>query len=308
MARYKVTVVGAGNVGSTTAQLIVQKGLADCMLIDILEGMPQGKALDLSQTAPIGGSDCRIEGSNDYAAMKDSDLVVITAGLPRKPGMSREDLIQKNSEIVRGVSQHIKKAAPKAIVIVVSNPLDIMTGLVASETGFDSKRIIGMAGVLDAARFRTFIADRLKVSAKEVSAMVLGGHGDLMVPLDRFATVSGIPLRTFLKPEEIKALVDRTRNGGAEIVGLLKKGSAYYAPASSIVVMVESILQDERQLLPCCVRLEGQYGLKDVFCGVPVILSRQGVEKILELDLDKQELEDLHRSAEVVRKGMEAVV
>jgi malate dehydrogenase len=306
MSRNKVTVVGAGHVGATTAHQVVLRGLADCVLVDIVEGMPQGKALDLNEAAPLDGYDYRLTGANDYKAMEGSDAVVVTAGLPRKPGMSREDLVQKNTRIVSGIAEQITKHAPKAIVIIVSNPLDIMTHLAWSVTGFDKHRIMGMAGVLDSARLRYFIAERLKVSVKEVSAMVLGGHGDLMVPLVRFATVSGVPLSSFLKPDEIASLVERTRQGGAEIVKLLKQGSAYYAPAASAAVMVESILQDQHQLLPCCVSLSGQYGLKDVFCGVPVKLGRRGVEEIVELDLNSDELSMLKKSADAVRKGIEA--
>ncbi|MBI2870291.1 MAG: malate dehydrogenase [Candidatus Omnitrophica bacterium] len=304
MSRRKVAVIGSGNVGATTAQLIVQKGLADCVMIDIIEGMPQGKALDLSQSTPLEGADVRVEGSNDFARMEGCDIVVITAGLARTPGMSREDLAAKNNQIVRGVAQKIKQVAPRSIVIVVSNPLDIMTSIVWRETSRDDRRVMGMAGVLDSARFRFFIAQKLGVSVKEVSAMVLGGHGDLMVPLERFATVSGIPIHSFLSPKEIAPLIERTRDGGAEVVKLLKQGSAFYAPAASVAIMVESILKDEKQLLPCCVRVNGEYGLKDVFCGVPVILGREGVERIVELDLTQEELAALHKSAESVRKGM----
>jgi len=294
-------------VGATTAQRLAEKQLGDIVLTDIVEGMPQGKALDLMEAAPVEGYDATITGTDDIADIAGADLVVITAGLPRKPGMSRDDLLQKNAAIVGGLANAVGKHAPGAIVIVVTNPLDVMTHLVYRRTGFDSRRVMGMAGVLDSARFRAFIAMELGVSIKDVQAMVLGGHGDSMVPLPRYSTVSGVPITEMMSPERIAALVDRTRKGGAEIVALLKQGSAYYAPSAAVACMVESIIRDRKRILPAAVHLGGQYGLTDVFAGVPVKLGSDGVEEIIELELTDEELAALHESAEQVRKLVEKI-
>jgi malate dehydrogenase len=302
--RPKITVVGAGQVGATLAHRIADQGLGDVVLVDVIEGMPQGKALDLEEASPIVGADCTLTGSNDYGPMEGSDLVVVTAGLARKPGMSRDDLLFKNAEIVRGVAENVKQRAPSAIVVVVSNPLDVMTQLSESVTGFGRKRVAGMAGVLDQARFSLFIARELGVSVQDVRAMVLGGHGDDMVPLPRYSTVSGIPITDLLPRDRIDALIQRTRNGGAEIVSLLKTGSAYYAPAAAILAMVRAIVRDERRILPCCTYLDGEYGLRGVFVGVPVILGAGGVERVLELRLEEAEMRALHSSAEHVRESV----
>jgi malate dehydrogenase len=302
MARPKVTVVGAGNVGATAAQYIVERELADVVLTDVVDGLPQGKALDLLQAGPVHGYDCRIVGANDYEATAGSDIVVITAGLARKPGMSRDDLLLKNAEIVGGVVTETARRSPTAILIVVTNPLDAMAQLALRRSGFPKQRVIGMAGVLDSARFRTFIAQELDVSVENVTAFVLGGHGDTMVPLPRYSTVAGIPITELLSKDRLEALVTRTANGGAEIVGLLKTGSAYYAPAASVVEMVEAILRDKKKVLPCTVYLEGEYGVKGLFVGVPVKLGRRGIEQILEITLSPDESAALHRSAAAVRE------
>lgn len=295
--RPKITVVGGGFVGSTTAQRLVEKELGDVVLHDIVEGMPQGKALDMMQSACLEEFDCRIRGTNDPADYKDSDIVVITSGLPRQPGMSRDDLLLKNAEIVGGVADNVKKYAPNAILIVVSNPLDVMTYLAAARTGLPKNKVLGMAGVLDSARFRCFIAMELGVSQRDVEAMVLGGHGDDMVPLARYSTVSGISIEALLPKEKIEAMIVRTRNGGAEIVKLLQKGSAYYAPSSAVVQMAEAILKDAKRVLPCAVWCTGQYGIKEQFVGVPCRLGRSGVEEIIELKLTPEELKQLQDSA-----------
>jgi malate dehydrogenase len=302
--RPKVTVVGAGFVGATLAHRIADTGLGDVVLVDVIPKMPLGKALDLEEASPVVGVDCRLVGANDYGPIEGSDLVVITAGLARKPGMSRDDLLMKNAEIVRSVADNVKSRAPEAFVIVVSNPLDVMTQLVEAVTGFGKKRVIGMAGVLDQARFALFIARELGVSVQDVRAMVLGGHGDDMVPLPRYSTVSGIPITDLMTKERIDALIQRTRTGGAEIVELLGTGSAFYAPAASILAMTKSILRDERRLLPCCTRLEGEYGLRGVYVGVPVILGANGVEKVIELRLEPAESKSLQTSAEHVRESV----
>jgi len=303
MSRPRVTIVGAGNVGATTAQRIGEAELADVMLADIVEGMSQGKALDLAEAAPVLGADAVFSGTCDLAEMKGSDLVVMTAGLPRKPGMSRDDLLRKNAEIVGGVAAAIKTHAPDAIVIVVSNPLDVMTTLMHEITQFPKQRVIGMAGVLDAARFSAFIAMELNVSVKEIRAMVLGGHGDSMVPLPRYTTVSGVPITELISAERIAELVERTRNGGAEIVSLLKTGSAFYAPSAAVASMVSAILRDEKRILPVCTKLEGEYGLEGVFVGAPAKLGSAGVEQVIELELTPEESAALNASAEKVRAG-----
>ena len=308
MARPKLAVIGAGMVGATTAQRLAEKQLGDVVLTDIVEGMPQGKALDMMEAAPVEGYDAHIKGTNDLADIAGSGVVVVTAGLPRKPGMSRDDLLQKNAQIVGSVADSIREYAPDAIVIVVTNPLDVMTCLVCRRTGFHTRRVMGMAGILDSARFRSFIAMELGVSVKDVRTMVLGGHGDSMVPLPRYSTVSGVPITELMTDERIDALVDRTRNGGAEIVGLLKQGSAYYAPSASVACMVESIVRDQKRLLPAAVYLNGQYGLTDVVAGVPVRLGAEGVEEIIELELTDIEMAALHTSAEHVREVTAKVV
>ncbi|MFH1007474.1 MAG: malate dehydrogenase [Candidatus Latescibacterota bacterium] len=301
----KISVIGAGNVGATTVQRLAEQNLAHhLVLIDILEGIPQGKALDMMESAPIGGWDAQIVGSNEYDQAADSDIVVITAGLPRKEGMSRDDLLAKNAAIVGDVTERVSQVAPDAILIVVSNPLDAMAYVALKTSGFDPPRVLGMAGVLDAARFGSFIAQELKVSVRDVSAFVLGGHGDTMVPLPRYSTVAGIPLPDLLPREVLDRLVERTRNGGAEIVGLLKSGSAYYAPSAAVVSMIESIVRDRKRVLPCAVYLQGEYGLRDLFFGVPVKLGRAGAEEIIQISLTAQEREALARSAEHVRASL----
>lgn len=301
MSKPKVAVFGAGNVGATVAQRVVEKELAEVVLLDVVEGLPQGKALDMAEAAPVEGYDAKIVGSNNPTDSAGADLVVITAGIARKPGMSRDDLLATNAKIVGGIADAVRRHAPDAIVIVVTNPLDVMAWLAFERTGFPPERVMGMAGVLDSARFRAFIAMELGVSVKDVEAMVLGGHGDSMVPLPRCATVGGVPLTALLPADRIAALIERTRNGGAEIVALLKTGSAFYAPASATAAMAASILRDERRVLPACVRLDGQYGLRDVFAGVPAVLGAGGVEMIVELELAAGELAALHASAEEVR-------
>ncbi len=302
MDRTKISIIGAGAVGSTTAHLLVLKRLADVVLVDIIEGLPQGKALDLLESCPIEGVDCSVTGSNDYEPTADSDIVIITAGLPRKPGMSRDDLLAKNEQIVGQVVDQVAKHSPRSILIVVSNPLDAMTQLALKRSKFPKQRVVGMAGILDTARFRTFIARELKVSVRDVSAFVLGGHGDSMVPLPRYSTVAGVPITELLSEDRIAALVKRTRKGGAEIVSLLKTGSAYYAPASSIVAMVEAIVEDRKRILPCCAYLEGEYGIEGLCVGVPVKLGRGGVEEIVRFDLAPDEQEALRRSADTVKE------
>jgi malate dehydrogenase len=300
--RPKVTVVGAGNVGASVAQYTVEKELADVVLVDVVEGVPQGKTLDLLQAGPIHRYDCRLTGSNGYDGTEGSDVVVITAGFPRKPGMSRDDLLFKNAEVVRGVTQEVAKRSPGAIIIVVTNPLDAMVQLAWKVSGFPSQRVMGMAGILDSARLRTFIARELEVSVENVTAFVLGGHGDTMVPLPRYSTVAGIPITELLPKERIEALVKRTRDGGAEIVSLLKAGSAFYAPAAATVEMIEAILKDKKKILPCAAYLDGQYGVKGLYVGVPVKLGRQGVEGIFEIKLTAEEQAAFNKSADSVRE------
>jgi malate dehydrogenase len=298
----KVTVVGAGNVGATAAQRLAEKQLCDVVLVDIIEGVPQGKALDLAEAAPIEKHDAHITGANGYDATTGSDIVIITAGIPRKPGMSRDDLISTNAGIVKNVSQEVASRSPEAIVIIVSNPLDAMCHVAFDACGFPKQRVIGMAGVLDSARFRAFISMELNVSVENTHAFVLGGHGDTMVPLPRYSTVAGIPITELLAKDRIEALVDRTRNGGAEIVGLLKTGSAYYAPASAAVEMAESILKDKKKILPCAAYLQGEYGIKDLFIGVPVKLGAKGIEEIIEITLTDEEKKALQKSAAAVQE------
>jgi malate dehydrogenase len=297
---HRVTVVGAGNVGATTAQRLAEKRIADVVLIDIIEGVPQGKALDLAEAAPVEKHDARLIGTNDYGAAAGSDVVIITAGLPRKPGMSRSDLLATNAKIMKQVVEQVKAQAPESILIIVSNPLDAMCHVAFEASGFPPERVVGMAGVLDSARFRRFIADELDVSVENTHAFVLGGHGATMVPLPRFSTVAGIPITELMDAETIERLVHRTRFGGAEIVELLGTGSAFYAPSSAAVEMCQAILFDQKKILPCAALLQGQYGFNDLFIGVPVKLGRAGVEQIIEIELLPDEAGALKNSAEAV--------
>jgi malate dehydrogenase len=301
MARHKVTVIGAGNVGATTAQRILEAGLADVVLVDIVEGLPQGKGLDLAEAAPVVGHDATITGTNDYADSAGSDVVVVTSGLARQPRMSRDDLLAKNAGIVRSVVTAAAAVSPDAILIVVTNPLDAMCHVAMEASGFPRERVLGMAGVLDSARFRTFIARELGVSVSDTHAFVLGGHGDTMVPLPRYSTVAGIPITELMSPDRVKALCDRTANGGAEVVALLKTGSAFYAPAASVFEMIESILLDRKRVLPCAVRLEGEFHTTGLFVGVPVVLGSRGMERVLEIVLTDDEQAAFDRSAASVR-------
>jgi malate dehydrogenase len=298
----KVTVVGAGNVGATAAQRLAEKDLCDVVLVDIIEGVPQGKSLDLTEAAPIEKHDAHLIGTNSYEETADSDVIIITAGIPRKPGMSRDDLISTNAGIIKSVTEQVVRFSPEGIIIIVSNPLDAMCHVAYETSGFPKERVMGMAGVLDSARFRAFIAMELNVSVENTHAFVLGGHGDTMVPLPRYSTVAGIPITELIPEDRIKALVERTANGGAEIVGLLKTGSAYYAPASAAVEMTESILKDKKKILPCAVYLQGEYGINDLFIGVPVKLGAGGIEEIVEINLTGAENEALQNSAAAVQE------
>jgi len=298
----KVTVIGAGNVGATAAQRLAEKELCDVVLVDIIEGVPQGKTLDLAQAAPIEKHDAHLLGANTYDATAGSHIVIITAGIPRKPGMSRDDLLSTNAGIVKKVTQEVASRSPQAILIIVSNPLDAMCHVAYEASGFPKQRVIGMAGVLDSARFRAFIAMELNVSVESTHAFVLGGHGDTMVPLPRYSTVAGIPITELMAPERIAALVQRTRNGGAEIVGLLKTASAFYAPSAAAVEMAESILKDKKKILPCAAYLEGEYGIRDLFIGVPVKLGAKGVEQVIEIKLTPEENAALQKSAAAVQE------
>src|SRR5450432_2847750 len=300
--RNKVTIVGSGNVGATAAHWIASKELADVVLIDIVEGVPQGKGLDLLEAMPIEGTDSHILGSNDYADTAHSDIVVITAGIPRKPGMSRDDLLQTNYKIMSDVVGKVVAHSPECILIIVSNPLDAMAQAAYRQAGFNRERVIGMAGVLDSARFRTFIAEELKVSVENVTAFVLGGHGDTMVPLSRYSTVAGIPITELIEPARLKELETRTANGGAEIVKHLKTGSAYYAPSAATVEMVEAILKDKKKILPCAAYLEGEYGISGLYVGVPCKLGAKGLEKIIEIKLTEDEQAALNKSADAVKE------
>src|SRR3954449_7239272 len=301
-ARKKITVVGAGNVGATAAHWLAAKELGDVVLVDIVEGVPQGKALDLAEAAPIEGFDVRMIGANTYDETDNSDVVIITAGLARKPGMSRDDLLKTNADIVSKVVDEVVRRSPNSILIIVSNPLDAMCQVALKRSGFPKHRVIGMAGVLDSARMRCFLAEALDVSVENVTAFVLGGHGDTMVPLPRFSTCAGIPIPELLPPEQIEAIVKRTANGGAEIVGLLKTGSAYYAPSLGAVEMAEAILKDKKKILPCAVFLEGEYGINNLFVGVPVKLGKNGVEQIIEISLTGDERAALQKSAAAVQE------
>ncbi len=309
--RNKIGLVGAGMIGGTLAHLAGLKDLGDVTMIDIAEGIPQGKALDLFESAPVEGFDGAFVGSNDYAALDGSDVIIVTAGIPRKPGMSRDDLVGINTGIIQTVGENIKKYAPDAFVIVITNPLDVMVDVMQRVTGFDPKKVVGMAGVLDSARFRYFLADEFDVSVEDVNAFVLGGHGDTMVPLIRYSTIAGIPLPDCIEmgwstQEKIDAIVDRTRNGGAEIVGLLKTGSAYYAPASSAIAMAESYLKDKRRVMPCAAKLTGEYGIDGLYIGVPIVIGKNGVEKIIEIKLSADEQVMFDDSVAAVRGLLDA--
>ena len=303
----KITIVGAGNVGATTAHWAVAKELGDVVLIDIVDGMPQGKALDLAESSPIAGFDCGLLGTNDYADTANSDVVVVTAGIPRRPGMSRDDLLNTNAKIVGSVVSNIAKHSPQAYMIVVSNPLDAMVYVAKQVSGWPKNRVMGMAGVLDSARFRYFIAQELGVSVEDVHGFVMGGHGDTMVPVPRYATVTGIPITQLLSEAQIARLVQRTRDGGAEIVNFLKQGSAFYAPGASIVQMVEAIVRNKKRLLPAAAYLEGEYGLHGVYVGVPVLLGAGGIEKVIEVELTAAEQAALQQSAAAVEELMQAL-
>ena len=305
MNRKKITIVGAGNVGATAAHWAAEKELGDVVLVDIIEGMPQGKALDLFEASPVGGFDSCVIGTNSYEETKNSDVAIITSGLARKPGMSREDLLQKNKEIVQSVVEQITQRSPNCIIIVVSNPLDTMTYLTLKVSKFSKNRVIGMAGILDASRFRTFVAMELNVSVEDTQAMLLGGHGDDMVPLPRYSTVSGIPVTELLAQEKITQIVERTRKAGGEIVGLLKTGSAFYSPSLGAITMAEAILKDKKRIIPCCVYLEGEYGLTDICFGVPVKLGAKGIEEIITLRLNAEENEAVKKSAAGVNKSID---
>lgn len=300
--RKKVSIIGAGNVGASTAQLIAQAGFADIMLFDIAEGMPQGKALDIAEACPLWNSPSSVKGTNNYADTGASDIVLITAGFPRKPNMSRDDLLHANADVIRAASGAIAKTSPDAIIIVVTNPMDVMAQLAWKTTEFSCRRVMGMGGILDSSRLRTFLAWELNISPEDIEAIVLGGHGDQMVPLPRFTTAKGIPVTELLKRKTIEALIHRTRNGGAEIVSLLKSGSAYYAPSAAAFQMIKSILLDEKRMLPCAAYLNGEYGIKDIYLGVPVVLGKDGVEKVVEVKLTKDEKARLRESCSSVRK------
>lgn len=307
MMRSKITVIGAGFVGSTTAHFLAMAELGDIVLLDVNEGAAKGKALDLFEATPVFGADVRITGTTSYADTANSDVVVLTAGVPRKPGMSRDELLAINSGIVKQASEQVKQHSPNAIFIVVTNPLDAMVYIAWKTTGFPPQRVLGMAGVLDSARMRSFIAEATQLSVEDVQAFVLGGHGDTMVPVMRYANVGGVPVIDLLSQEKLDAIIERTKNGGAEIVDLLKTGSAYYAPAASIVAMVESILKDKKRVMPCAAYLDGEYGVKGLFIGVPAVLGRKGVERVLELQLNKEERAAFDKTAEHVKELVTAV-
>ncbi len=312
MARKKIALIGAGQIGGTLALLVGLKHLGDVVLFDIVEGVPQGKSLDIAQSAPIEGFDARFHGTNSYDDIKGADVVIVTAGVPRKPGMSRDDLLGINAKVVRDVGAAIKKNCPQAFVIVITNPLDAMVWVMREACGLPHNMVVGMAGVLDSARFRRFLADEFKVSVEDVTAFVLGGHGDTMVPLARYSTVAGIPLPDLIKmgwttQERLDAIVQRTRDGGAEIVGLLKTGSAFYAPAAAAIQMAESFLLDKKRVLPCAAHLKGEYGVKDLYVGVPVVLGAGGVEKVVEIELDASEKAMFDKSVSAVRGLIDVV-
>ena len=310
--RAKIGLVGAGMIGGTLAHLAGLKELGDVALVDIAEGVPQGKGLDLAESSPVEGFDCDYQGSNDYDVIQGADVVIVTAGIPRKPGMSRDDLIGINTGIIQSVGEQIKNNAPDAFVIVITNPLDVMVEVMQRATGFDDQKVVGMAGVLDSARFRYFLADEFDVSVEDVSAFVLGGHGDTMVPLTRYSTIAGIPLPDCVEmgwstQEKIDAIVDRTRNGGGEIVALLKTGSAYYAPASSAIAMAESYLKDKKRVFPCAAKLQGQYGVDGLYIGVPVVIGKNGIEKIIEIKLNDDEQAMFDHSVKAVEELVDAL-
>ena len=307
MVKTKVTVVGAGNVGGTTAQRLAERNYADVVLVDIVEGLPQGKALDILESGPILGYDSDVIGANDYEVTAGSDVVVITSGSPRKPGMSRDDLLKTNQNIVGSVTEEVVKHSPETILVVVANPLDAMCHVAMETSGFPLERVIGMAGILDTARYRTFIAQELEVSVRDVFALVLGGHGDTMVPLPSMATVGGVAITELLPEDRVEAIVQRTRQGGAEIVGLLKSGSAFYAPSAAVLEMIDAILLDQKRVLPCAAYLQGEYGIEDLFVGVPVKLGAAGIEEVVELDLQQSELVELQTSAGSVRELVEVL-
>ncbi len=312
MARKKIALVGAGNIGGTLALLAGQKQLGDVVLIDVMEGIPQGKGLDLAELSPVEGFDCAYHGGQDFALLQGADVVIVTAGIPRKPGMSRDDLLGVNAKIIRDVAQNIAKYCPQAFVIVVTNPLDVMVWLMREASGLPHNRVVGMAGVLDSARFRYFLSQEFNVSVEDVNAMVMGGHGDTMVPMVRYSTVGGVPLPDCIKmgwttQDRIDAIVERTRNGGGEIVALMKTGSAFYAPAASAIAMAESYLLDKRRILPCAAWLTGQYGLQDLYVGVPVVIGSKGVEKVIELELNADERTMLDKSVAAVKELVAAV-
>jgi malate dehydrogenase len=305
--RSKISVIGAGFVGSTLVQRLAERDYADVVMFDIIPNMPQGKALDMLQAGPILGYDSLVVGTNDYADTTNSDIVVITSGFPRKPGMSRDDLVKKNQEVITQVTQEVVKSSPNSIIIMVTNPLDAMAQLAYSISGFPRERVIGMAGVLDTARFRTFIAQELNVSVRDVQAYVLGGHGDTMVPLARMCTVAGVPISQLMPAERIEQIVQRTRDGGAEIVKLLGTGSAYFAPSASVLQMVDSILLDKKMIMPCAVYLQGEYGIRDLFVGVPAKLGAGGMEQVIEIELDEKERALLQKSADAVKELVEVM-
>jgi malate dehydrogenase len=305
--KNKVTIVGAGHVGATAAHWAAEKELADIVLTDVIEGMPQGKALDLMETRPVEDFDTSVLGTNDYKDTADSDIVVITAGLPRKPGMSRDELFEANKKIVQNVTTEIVKYSPHAIIIVVSNPLDTMCHVAKMVSKFPKQRVMGMAGILDTARFRCFVSMELNVSVEDIQAMVLGGHGDSMVPLPRYTTVAGVPITELIPQDRIDAIVERTRKAGGEIVALLKTGSAYYSPSAAVIQMVEAILKDKKRILPCAAFLEGEYGIKNLYVGVPVKLGANGIEEVMELNITDDEKAALQKSAEAVRTVVEQI-
>jgi malate dehydrogenase len=312
MSRKKISLIGAGNIGGTLAHLIGLKELADVFIVDIAQGIPQGKSLDISQSAPVEGFDAKIKGSTNFSGIKNSDVIIVTAGSPRKPGMTRDDLIEINLKVMKSVGTAIKKYSPKAFVICITNPLDAMVWALREFSGLPYNKVVGMAGVLDSARFRYFLADEMNVSVEDVSAFVLGGHGDTMVPLVRFSNVAGVPIPDLIKmkmisKDKVEKIVSRTRAGGGEIVSLLKSGSAYYAPASSALAMAESYIKDKKRILPCAAYLKGEYGVKDLYVGVPVIIGSKGVEKVLEIKLDSIEKKMLKKSTVAVKKLVEVV-
>jgi malate dehydrogenase len=305
--RKKVTVIGSGNVGATVAQRLVDKQMADVVLVDILEGVPQGKSLDMQEAGPIEGYDVRVAGANDYSGTSNSDVIVMTAGLARQPGMSRDDLLRKNHEVVKSAIGEAAQVSPNAIIIVVSNPLDAMAQTAFKVSGFPKQRVLGMAGVLDTARYRAFIAEALNVSVQNVHGFVLGGHGDTMVPVPRYTTVAGIPVTDLLPKDKLDAIITRTRNGGAEIVNLLKKGSAYYAPSAAVVEMIDAVFNDRKKIMPCAAYLEGEYGINGLFVGVPVKLGARGIEQIIEIKLTAEERSALQKSADAVKPLVSAI-